>query len=57
MVNAKNAFGGYVGFMPFIASISEPIGGYDLSTVISIADDKYGYEAIVTQCIQYGYSL
>lgn len=27
MVNAKNVFGGYVGFMPFIASISEPIGG------------------------------
>jgi hypothetical protein len=52
-VNSRNAFGGYVGFVPFVALQTGP----NNFEVPAIGDDSFGLSEVQLRCREYGIPL
>lgn len=59
MVNAKNSYGGYVGFVPFIAVVAFANDRVLTKPFVILADDDSAgiSDFVVSQCIKAGYSM
>lgn len=56
MLNAKNAYGGYTGFAPFLAIIDEAEGPATWKPVVMISDNNGAVATVVAQqCAEAGY--
>jgi hypothetical protein len=55
-VNAKNSYGGYVGFKPFIARVGFSDNKMIYATMGSIAGPELPEEVIINQCAQHNLS-
>ena len=57
LVNAKNSYGGYTGYEPFVATLIRTDGEIKQSSAMLPEPTRYGIRAMISMCKKYGYSF
>lgn len=57
LVNAKNSYGGYTGYKPFLATLSRPNGEVTASFPMMPDASRYGLRVMIDMCHNYGYDF